>query len=264
MTKKTPYNKSGFSFITEENWFRQSFDENYLWLYAHRSDKEAVEQVRVATRYVPFEAGQKVLDIACGAGRHMLAFARRGARVTGIDLSPTLIETATGKFKEAGLQARLLLGDMRNIKLSDHFDGVTLWFTSFGYFATVADDRKVLEQVRERLKTGGWWWIDLPHPAYLEKNLIPESERQVTGPHGKALIREKRRFSGRRVIKTTRVVDKSGRRVFKEYVRLYRPEQFGAMLAKANLSAEGVLGDYDGSPLTGKSPRQIWFGRRLK
>ena len=69
--------------VTQKNWFEKSFQEDYLWLYAHRSDREATAQVRTAIRNLPFKPGQKVLDIACGAGRHMLAFARKGAIVTG-------------------------------------------------------------------------------------------------------------------------------------------------------------------------------------
>ena len=130
MGKRVSKKGEVFGPISKENWFRQSFDEDYLWLYAHRSDREGADQVRVAIKHVSFAKGQKILDIACGGGRHMLAFAKRGARVTGVDLSSTLLKIATEKFKKAGLKARFLLNDMREINFKGRFDGVTLWFTS--------------------------------------------------------------------------------------------------------------------------------------
>lgn len=260
-TGKKNYQES--QLISEENWFRQAFDKDYLWLYAHRSDKEAVRQVNEAVKHVPYKVGQKILDIACGSGRHMLAFAKKGAKVTGIDLSPALIKIASEKLQNAGVKTRLLLRDMRDLKLKEKFAGITLWFTSFGYFPTQADDRRVLKNIANHLKPGGWWWIDLIHPAYLEDNLVPESTRQLNGPYGKTIVTESRRLVGRRVVKTTRIVDSRGRRKYREFVRLYRPEQFGAMISSAGLRADGILGDYDGSALTRKSPRQIWFGRKF-
>lgn len=260
MIIKPDKNGSGFPKATE--WYVRSFAEDYLWLYAHRSEKEAAGQVRHAIKYLPFKAEQRILDIACGAGRHMLAFARKKAIVTGVDLSEVLLKKARARFKNAGLKAKLYQGDMRQLSIGNNYDGVTLWFTSFGYFPTIADDKKVLTNVSSALKPGGWWLIDLPNPIYLAENLIPHSERTARGPNGKAHIIEDRRISGRKVIKITRVVDKAGERFFQEVVRLYRPDQFAALLAGTGLRADTVLGDYDGVALSRFTPRQIWLGSK--
>lgn len=260
MIIKPDKNSSGFPKATE--WYVRSFAEDYLWLYAHRSEKEAAEQVRQAIKYLPFMAGQKLLDIACGAGRHMLAFARKKAIVTGVDLSEVLLKRARVRFRKSGLKARLHRGDMRQLSFRGRFDGVTMWFTSFGYFPAISDDKKVLGVVSSALKPGGWWLIDLPNPVYLAENLIAHSERTANGPNGKARIIEDRRLSGRKVIKVTRVIDGAGERVFQEVVRLYRPDQFAALLAGTGLTANTVLGDYNGVALSRFTPRQIWLGSK--
>ncbi len=245
-------------------WYRDAFGSDYLWLYAHRSDTEARHQVNKLLEFVPFTTGQKILDIACGAGRHMLALAANGARVTGIDLSDILLKVARKKFAGSPYRATLRRLDMRDITYSNAFDGITLWFTSLGYFPTFADDFHVMKLISRALKSRGWWMIDLPHPAYLEKNLVPLSERTVVGPHGPARIIEKRWITGRHVRKTIDVTDSAGHRCYRESVRLYRPEQINDLFRRAGLMVDGVLGDYDGIPLSSESPRQLWFGRRKK
>jgi SAM-dependent methyltransferase len=247
---------------SSEEWYRTAFAEDYLWLYAHRSEREAAAQVRIAIEHLPFKSGHKVLDIACGSGRHMLAFARKKAVVTGVDLSKTLIAQARKRFRERELPVTLLVGDMRDLKYREVFDGATIWFTSIGYFSTISEDQKVITGLSSALKSRGWWWIDLINPAHLEANLVPYSERRRSGPYGQAKVVENRRIRDGRVEKDIIIHDSAGKREYRERVRLYRPEQFGNLIKKAGLATDGILGDYDGSPLTNKSPRQIWYGHK--
>lgn len=262
LRKKTA-GKPSTSQRASEDWFREAFAEDYLWLYAHRNEREAARQVAAAVRLVPFAKGQKILDIACGAGRHMVAFARRGARVTGIDLSYPLVRQARQRLKQAGIRAAVRHGDMRQLTDIDRFDGATIWFTSLGYFPTVAEDREVVRRLARALKSGGWWWIDLANPAFLENNLVAHSERICPGPHGRAEVTEDRSIMGDRVVKRIQVKDRAGRRFFQESVRLYRPERFASLIRAAGLTADGILGDYDGQALTRYTPRQIWYGRKF-
>jgi ubiquinone/menaquinone biosynthesis C-methylase UbiE len=249
---------------TRVEWYREAFAADYLWLYSHRSEQEATAQVRTAVRLLPFKPGQKLLDIACGAGRHMLAFTRRGAGVTGIDLSQTLVTYARRRFKEEGLKGTVIKSDMRELDYREKFDGATIWFTSIGYFATVAEDQRVITGMAAALKPGGWWWVDLPNPAKLEESLVPHSEKTRRGPNGMARVIEDRRIIGPRVEKTIKIIDRSGTRQYRESVRMYRPEQFGVLIRKAGLAADGILGDYNGVALTKDSPRQIWYGRKRR
>lgn len=246
------------------DWYLHAFTDDYLYLYAHRSEEEADDHINLAIRHVPFEKEQHILDIACGAGRHLLAFAKRGAKVTGIDLSDVLLGNARERFRNVGFKANLVQGDMREIPYRAQFDGATMWFTSFGYFENSADDKKVLKGLSKALKPGGWWWIDLPNPGFLISNLIEKSERKIDGPNGKACVKEQRRIIGNRVVKTIQIFDNLGRRQYVENVRLYSTERFGRMISSVRLSTDGVLGDYDGSAFTRYSPRQIWYGRKLK
>ncbi|MEZ5360168.1 MAG: class I SAM-dependent methyltransferase [Candidatus Zixiibacteriota bacterium] len=242
------------------DWYRRTFCEDYLWLYAHRSEREAQRQVALALRLLPFKRGQRVLDLACGAGRHTIALARRGARVTGVDLSADLLKAARMKMREKQITASLVRKDMRRLDYRGQFDGAMMWFTSFGYFPNKRDDKIVLKNIAAALKPGGWWWIDLPHPDWLKNNLIAESCRTVEGPHGKATVCESRWIDGGRVKKRVCISDSVCEKVLYEDVRLYYPEEFAGMIKAVGLSASGVLGNYRGEALTPERPRQIWFG----
>jgi SAM-dependent methyltransferase len=243
-------------------WYKRAFADDYLFVYAHRTAREAIAQVEVAVRHLPFAAGQRVLDIACGSGRHLLAFARLGARVTGVDLSPVLLDVARRRFARTRYRATFKLADMRESTFKQSFDGATIWFTSIGYFATQDEDLRALRSMAGALKKGGWWWIDIPNPAYLIPNLVPESVRMVSGPHGRATIEERRRIVGNSVVKEIVLTDEHGQRNYEERVRLYTPEQFGSLVKLAGLVTDGILGDYDGSALAASRPRQIWYGRK--
>jgi SAM-dependent methyltransferase len=210
--------------------------------------------------HLPYERGQRILDVACGAGRHILAFARNGTLVTGIDISGVLLAKARERLDDADVPALLVKADMRWLPFRPSFDGVTMWFTSFGYFQTVDDDLRALRSVASVLGRNGWWWIDICNPACLVKELAPTTKRKIDGPNGKAKVTERRTIKGDHVIKRIDIEDALGKRSYVERVRLYYPERFGSMAEQAGLTAHGVLGDYDGSPLTLDAPRQIWYG----
>jgi len=262
MKKMSRKGRADFPENVDREWFHTAFSDDYLRLYAHRNDEEAERQVESAVKLVPFQAGQAVLDIACGSGRHMRAFARKGARVTGIDLSPVLVKAARGRSSKEGLHVVVCCGDMRDMAYREEFDGTTVWFTSLGYFAAVSEDRKAIRRLAAALKPGGWWWIDLANPGYVEANIIPHSRRMIDGVEGRAEVTEERRLVGRRVEKRIHIVDGLGPRTYLESVRLYRPEEFGPLIKAAGLKTDGVLGDYDGRALTKDAPRQIWYGHK--
>ena len=71
-------------------WFEHWFGEEYLELYPHRDAEEAARVAELLEARGVVRPGARVLDLACGAGRHAMALAHRGARVVGLDLSTPL------------------------------------------------------------------------------------------------------------------------------------------------------------------------------
>jgi SAM-dependent methyltransferase len=233
-------------------WFEEWFGEEYLRLYPHRDDTEAARAVNLILRTVPFEKGWRVLDVACGAGRHARAFQSAGARCTGVDLSMTLLRLA-----RQVTAAPVVRADMRQLPIRPGSMDLTVnLFTSFGYFDQDAEHTAALSEMVETVRPGGWFVIDFLNPAAVRRELVPEETLAVAG----ATVQVSRSVSpdGRYVCKSIRGAD--GRR-FTERVRLFEPDQMAGMLQAAGVTVRFRFGDYDAAPLTSSSPRTIFVGQ---
>ena len=235
-------------------WFEQWFGEEYLHVYPHRDDEDALRVVELLEREGVAGAGERVLDLACGPGRHVAALGRRGARVVGLDLSRALLFAA--RRRGAG---PLVRGDMRRLPFGPAaFDVVLNLFTSFGYFASDGEHEMVVREVARVLRPGGCFVLDFLNAPAVRAGLVPRDESRS----GRGTVVQERRISddGRFVVKSIHVSDDS--RTFTERVRLFERADLEAMLAAQGIHAVGASGDYDGSPYAPASPRLILLGRR--
>ena len=232
-------------------WFQEWFGEEYLQLYPHRDAGDAARLAGLIAARVSWNRGQRLLDLGCGPGRHMVALEARGAHPVGLDLSASLLRRA-----RQSTPAPLIRADMRWLPLrSGSFDLVVNLFTSFGYFATDKEHQRVMAQIADVLKPHGWFAMDFLNAPWVESNLVA-AESTVLGT---TLVQIGRRIEEGAVIKTIETGD--GRR-FVERVRLFREGELIAMMRQAGLMVRSTAGDYDGGPVTPESPRVILFAER--
>jgi SAM-dependent methyltransferase len=237
-------------------WFEQWFGEEYLQLYPHRDDAEAVQMAALVAQQVPL-AGRHMLDLACGPGRHARHFRQHGARVVGYDLSMPLLSRAKHRSVEGPLS--LVRGDMRRLPFSDAaFDVVVNLFTSFGYFTDDQQHREVLREAARVLRASGMFVLDYLNPTSVTQGLVAHEERQV----GEQRVAIERRISEdqRFVIKEIHLVDDG--RSFVERVRLFSAVDLEAMLCEVDLTVLARYGDYSGRPMAPLAPRTILFAER--
>lgn len=233
-------------------WFEEWFGEEYLQLYPHRDDAEATRAVALLAEATGLRPGWRVLDVACGAGRHARAFRAAGARCVGVDLSATLLRIARGVT-----DAPLVRADMRALPVRPGAMDLTVnLFTSFGYFDCDAEHEAALREMVATVRPGGWFAIDFLNPAVVRARLVPCERIAVQGRE----VEVTRAVSadGHYVSKTIRTTE--GQR-FVERVRLFEPREMEAMLRNAGVQVGRRFGDYDASPLLPGSPRTILAGQ---
>jgi SAM-dependent methyltransferase len=110
---------------------------------------------------------QSVLDLACGTGSASLILAREGRQVTGVDVSPTMLEVARRKLQAAGLYAEFVVADMRRFALREPVDAAICLFDSLNYLLTPESVRAALRAVARALKPGGLFVFDMNTPERL-------------------------------------------------------------------------------------------------
>lgn len=132
-----------------------------------------------------FGDGLKVVDLACGPGRHSLPLARLGCKVTAVDASAFLLERlnsalqAHAQHHDEALPVEVVQTDMRGFETNDVFDlAICLW-TSFGYFEDPADDLLVARRAFDALKPGGHFIIDVVGKEYICRHLEPVMTREL-------------------------------------------------------------------------------------
>ena len=130
-----------------------------------------------------------LLDLACGTGRHALAFARIGFEVTGVDYGDELLERARRNAAEAGERIEFELGDMRTVELGRRFDAVTCLFDSIGYPLSDEGVVAALSTARNHLEPEGALAVEFLHaPAALARS-SPTRVRRWPTPEGGRLVR---------------------------------------------------------------------------
>lgn len=235
-------------------WFEEWFGEEYLALYPHRDLAEAARAVELIRATLPWKDGWRVLDVACGAGRHSRALREAGAQCFGLDLSAALLRRA-----RSVAAVPLMRADMRALPVrSASMDLTVNLFTSFGYFASDDEHRGALAQMAATLRPSGWLVLDFLNAASARAGLVAEERAELAGQPVR--IRRELSDGGRYVWKR---ITTAGGREFTERVRLFGAEELVAMLEACGVGVRHRFGDYDGGPLTDRAPRVLLMGQRL-
>ena len=246
--------------LDTSGWYRDWFDEDYLALYADRGETEARHFVGTIWSRLGLNPGVRIADLPCGPGRHCKAFAERGACVTGLDLSQIMLDHARKSTAQLTSRPRLVQGDLRALPFASEFDLAVNLFTSFGYFATEAENEKVFSELVRVLISGGLLLIDVVNPLWLKDHFIPETVTKTASFD--AVAHKELSDNGRRIIKHIHLTKHHETREITESVRLYHSEELTLFASRCDLSPIDMWGDYDGAPFSDATPRLIFLARK--
>ncbi len=236
-------------------WYEAFFGPDYLKQYEHTTTAQEIDGVE---KILHLKAGSRILDLACGAGRHSIELAKRGMDVVGYDLSEPLLKVARAAARNASVRVTFARGDMRELPYRGEFDAVINLFTSFGYFEREVDDRKVLGRVARALKRRGKFLMERFNRESLASTL-PSQSWQVRDDRSVILYEDtfdvlRGRYETRQI-----VIDRAGTREHNASVRAYTFPELKEVFDAAGLSVHRVLGGLDLSPYSARSRRIVLF-----
>jgi SAM-dependent methyltransferase len=220
------------------NWYASWFDTPYYHiLYKDRDYAEAQLFMDNITNYLNLPEDAKILDLACGKGRHSVYLNQLGFDVTGADLSENSIAEAK-EFENATLH--FCVHDMREPFAGRQFDAIFNLFTSFGYFENDADNVKTLLAIRDSLSGYGFGVIDFMNAEHVIKNLVPQETKTVDGIN----FHIKRFHVDGHIYKEIDFEDDGCKFHFTEKVQALTLADFEKMMEDSGINLLDVFGDY--------------------
>jgi len=222
----------------KKEWFESWFDSPYYHiLYKDRDEKEAQVFLDNLISYLHPKQKTKILDVACGKGRHSVHLNKKGFIVTGFDLSRESIEH-NKKYESETLSFHV--HDMRDVFRVNEFDIVFNLFSSFGYFDNHGDNEKVIGANASALVNGGVLVIDYMNSKKVSQHLVAEDIKECRG----IKFLQKRKIDSGRIIKHISFSCEKKDYAFEEHLQLYSLTDFENMLRKNNITTRNIFGDY--------------------
>ncbi len=229
-------------FFDSEFW-----DADYAGILA--DEARTAREAEFIVRELALGPSDRVLDLACGAGRHALAVAPRVAAVTGFDRTLRYLDQARARAAEAGIANIVFAaGDMRALDYRGEFDAAWCYFTAWGYWSD-AENQDILARVCRALRPGGRFLLEMIARDGLIRRFTPRDGR--TYPDGSAMV-EERSFDlvAGRVRSRWTLAGPRGPRSVDLDMRVPAPEEYPRMFRDAGFSACRVVAAPGGGPLT--------------
>ncbi len=238
-----------------ENWFGSPF---YKILYQNRDDQEAQEFIENLLCYLKPAAGCKMLDIACGEGRHAKQLAENGYDVTGIDISHASIEAAKA-YEQDNLQ--FFVQDMRYTFYINYFDYSFNFFTSFGYFRSLRNHKEAARAFAAGLKKEGILVIDYLNGNYVTGHLVKDCVIE----RGSYKFKTSKKIENNHIVKDINFVDADGKeRHYAESVAMFSVADFEKMFGDAGMKLIDTFGDYKLNAYDAQqSPRMVMVFKKM-
>ncbi len=219
-------------------WFKNWFNSPYYHiLYHQRNDEEAESFITNLCKYLALKADNRILDIACGRGRHAVYLNKLGFDVTGIDLSLSNIKYASDFENE---RLRFYVHDMRYLFYINYFDVAFNLFTSFGYFETDKEHVNALKTFRKTLKPDGLLVLDFMNVKRILKELVLEEVKTLKNID----FHITRRVENNKIIKNINFHHQDKDHSYKELVTAYTLEDFKVLFEKSGFEIKALFGDY--------------------
>lgn len=231
----------------DAKWYESFFQGIVVELWRKAvSPEETRLEIDFLQRGLMLQTGSRVLDVPCGFGRHSLELAYRGYRVTGVDLSPQMIEEGRTAAVQAGLAIEWRIADMRDLSWESEFDAGFCLGNSFGYL-DADGTRAFVQAVSRALKPGARLALDYGMAA---ESILPRFREREWAQVGDILFLEENRYHvADSCIETTYTFVRDGRAQTQTGLHwVYTLREIRQFLREAGLETQDLFRSLDGDP----------------
>ncbi|HPX25420.1 MAG TPA: class I SAM-dependent methyltransferase [Treponemataceae bacterium] len=232
-------------FQSDKQWYKKIWTlciQNQSWI------EETKDQVDFICDVLKLKGNEKILDLACGFGRHSLELGKRGFSVTGIDITKDYIEEAKRQAQSAGVNNVYHCMDVRDVQFKEEFDVVlNMADGAIGYLEDDEENEKIFAIAGRALKKGGKYFIDICNASYAQKH-FPVRNWQY-GEKAMALAdftwdKEKRimYFAGID-LEYGKPVQRENE-IYCDPIRLYSVDELGSIYKRCGMAVTGAYGNF--------------------
>lgn len=242
----------------DDDAFWEAFEQAIFTPERWRKAAEETDQVLALAGVAP---GARVLDMACGPGRHAVELARRGYRVVGVDRTASYLAAASEACAEHGLAVELVEADMRGFVRPAAFELALSLFTAFGYFEDPDEDRLVAANLHASLAPGGVLVMELMGREVLTRIFVGHDWTDLGD--GRFLLQERRLARDLTWIDNRWILIDQGRCYERRAGhRLYSGSELARLLSEVGFAEVSLFGGLDGSPYDLEAKRLVLVARK--
>ncbi|MDR3020704.1 MAG: class I SAM-dependent methyltransferase [Treponema sp.] len=218
--------------------------------------EDTENQVDFIVKTLGLLGNERILDLACGYGRHSISLARRGYSIVGVDITKDYIDDAVKTANKNELVAEFIHSDIRDLKFDNEFDVVlNLADGAIGYLENEDENLKIFDVIAKSLKPGGKHFMDVCNAEHAElyfpKRHWQIGEKEIALADFEWIPETRRMLYGGGGIKLGEILQKPDISPTNP-TRLYSKSELSVILEKRGMEIVSSFSDYYGTPDSNK------------
>ena len=216
-------------------------------------------------RWLPKNKQARILELCCGTGRLTLPIAKEGYTITGVDITPSMLEKAKTKASKEGLEIEFIEADIRTLDLPDKYDFIFIPFNSIHHLYKNEDLFMAFKAVKNHLKEGGLFLLDCFNPNI---QFIVEGEKEqkniaeyTTDDGREIVIKQIMRYENKTQINRIEwhyYINGKFNSIQNLDMRLFFPQELDTYIKSIGFSITNKFGSFEETPFNDNSDKQIF------
>lgn len=236
------------------------------------SQTETENQTKFVIKFASLTKKDRIIDVCCGTGRHVLSLSRQGYQADGLDISPVSIFKAKKNAEmlpQNSTAPKFYIADARELpnthpKLTRNYDVAINLFSSFGYYEDEKEQISLLKGVHNVLLPKGRFLLDLPNKNYVLEQFKEQSEFTVDNLAAKVM--RSYDASKSRITSKTTITDGRTEETLDVAMNLYNYNDISNLLLHTGFNIEKVARDFNGQkfdPQDSSCQRMLILSKKL-